>query len=401
MKGAPVWMVVVLATAIQSCYALFIWSDATPQYFNERREIPQYITDYAPVVRLYSEEKYLPYDVVDYVTHFTLKDSSRQNVSADGGPLSLSDLGLVQALSSESPLYLSSLEDFSLEPEWLTGSKNIPDIDTGTLKNAPAVLIVMDKGGGVVDSFWFFFYSFNLGPFVMGSGPYGNHIGDWEHCLIRFKNKEPELLWMSAHGGGSAYYFEAMEKYEKDDNRPVLFAARGTHANYATAGQHSHDIPYHMLSDFTDRGPLWDVKNNYLAYVYDGSNVYPSNGTDPTREMELGGWLTYLERWGDQKLLPEDPRQSYHPFEWRMIDGPTGPLTKNLDRQYPCQRSKWWNFFKTCKVRRQLVMGEGIEGEGGTCARVLDRIHPKWLSWLLTVVLGDGYICLVVDRLWG
>lgn len=371
----------------------------TPRFSAELKEIPKYISDHAPVVYLYSEERYLPYDIVDYVTHFTLQNSKRTNITL--GNVDLPNLGLLQAQSSESPLYLSALEDFSLEPEWLTGSKNLPDIETGTIENAPAVLIVMDKGNGLVDAFWFFFYSFNLGPFVMGAGPYGNHLGDWEHCLVRFRNEQPELVWMSAHGGGSAYYFDVMEKYGRDAKRPVLFAARGTHANYATAGQHSHDIPYHMLSDFTDRGPQWDVKNNYLAYVYDGYNIFPSNGTKPLRELALGGWLTYLERWGDQKLSPEDPRQKYHPFEWRMIDGPTGPLTKNLEREHPCQRAKWWNFAGTCKVRHQLVMGEGIEGEGGSCARIFDRIRPAWLSWLLNFVMMDGYICFMVDRIWG
>lgn len=401
MKTALLLTAIAVSSTLSSCLALFPGKRPSSRFSKEMREIPSYITEHAPVIRLYSEERYLPYDITDYVTHFTLEDSSHNNVSMDGKPMNLPELGQVEALDLESPLFLTCLEDFSKEPEWLTGSKNIPDIETGAIKDAPAVLIVVDKGQGVVDSFWFFFYSFNEGPFVMGAGPYGNHMGDWEHCLIRFRHEVPELVWMSAHGGGSAYYFEAMEKYEKDKNRPVLFAARGTHANYATVGQHSHDIPFHMLSDFTDRGPLWNVKENYLAYIYDGSYVYPSNGTHPTRELKLGGWLTYLERWGDQKLPPDDPRQRYHPFEWRMIDGPTGPLTKHLDRVNPCQRSKWWNLLKTCKVRHHLVMGEGIEGEGESCGQIFDRVKPSWLSRLLNAVFGDGFICFMADRLWG
>lgn len=33
-------------------------------------EIPQYVIDYAPFVHLYSEERYLPYDIKQYVEHF-------------------------------------------------------------------------------------------------------------------------------------------------------------------------------------------------------------------------------------------------------------------------------------------------------------------------------------------
>ena len=81
---------------------------------------------------------------------------------------------------------MTANEDFDLDPEWITGLKNKPLLRNGEIKDAPATLIVVDKGNGWVDAFWFYFYSFNLGPFVMGSGPYGNHVGDWEHSLVRF-----------------------------------------------------------------------------------------------------------------------------------------------------------------------------------------------------------------------
>ena len=50
--------------------------------------------------------------------------------------------------------------------------KNKPSLINGEIKDAPATLIVVDKGNGWVDAFWFYFYSFNLGPYVMGQGPY-------------------------------------------------------------------------------------------------------------------------------------------------------------------------------------------------------------------------------------
>ncbi|ANB12802.1 Vps62p [Sugiyamaella lignohabitans] len=435
--------------------------------------IPDYILKYAPVVHLYSEEKYLPYDINEYVKHFVVRDETGQMVAPvpPVTPFTIGDVvysvknalgGLFLSSSPQVPLntaqtqgeaqgqgqedeksaengdedsnppdispsrplsglrelaeishsvqtrkldpnnlFLSAVEDYSVDPDWITGRGNLPSFEDDKIANAPAVLIVVDKGDGIVDAFWFCFYSFNLGPFVMGGGPYGNHIGDWEHSLVRFKDGEPVLLWMSAHGGGSAYDFGALEKLNTDSNRPVLFSARGTHANYATVGQHSHDIPYHMLSDFTDRGPLWDLSKNYLAYTYDGHEVRLANGSDPGREDEYGDWLNYLGHWGDKKLAPEDPRQRYHPFEWLMIDGPLGPLAKNLLRRDPCQRSKWWNFSKSCRIRHRLLMGEGIESEGGGCARALDAIGPYWLQWLLRVVTSGGFGCYLVDRIWG
>lgn len=368
------------------------------------REVPQYVTDFAPVVHLWSEERYLPYSIERYVEHFTMRDERGRNLLG-GRRLSIQDLGNYardKLGTDPENLFLEAVDEFAGDPEWIRGNHNYPDIETGRIADAPAVVVCVDKGGGRIDAFWFFFYSYNEGPYVMGGGPYGNHLGDWEHSLVRFQNGFPELVWMSAHGGGAAYEYSAMEKLETDPLRPVLFAGRGTHANYATVGQHSHDIPYHMLSDFTDRGPLWDPAQNFLAYWWDGESLRYGNGTVAGREDAYGPWLLFGGHWGNRKLPPEDPRQKFHPFEWRYIDGPLGPLAKNLLRDRPCQRSKWWNFLHTCRIRRQLNMGEGPEAEGITgCANLLANVRPVFLRSFLELLTTGGFACFVLDLMFG
>ena len=76
---------------------------------------------------------------------------------------------------------------------------------------APAVLVVVEKEFGIVDAFWFFFYSYNLGNEVFGIR-FGNHVGDWEHVLVRFQNERPNALFFSEHFFGEAYSFDAVEK---------------------------------------------------------------------------------------------------------------------------------------------------------------------------------------------
>jgi hypothetical protein len=395
-------LLVVAQCAIEGVSGMSLWDLGRPHtkkpYEPETTTIPEYVTRYAPLVHLYSEETYWPYGIEDYVPHFTLKDGSHRNVSK--GALKLQDLEDYRRYGL-GELFLTAKDDFDNDPPWITGRENIPDIESGRIRDAPATCIVVDKGDGVVDAFWFYFYSFNLGPFVMGGGPYGNHIGDWEHSLVRFKDGEPQVVWMSAHGGGSAYVYKAMEKLSSDKNRPVIFSARGTHANYASVGQHSHDLPFYMLSDFTDRGPLWDPTQNFLAYTYDGERIKYANGSHAGRESTLGNWLAYLGAWGDQKLIPTDPRQKFHPFEWRYIDGPIGPLEKNLMRTKVCERSKWWNFFRVCRIRHKVEMGEGIEAEGGGCALAFDQIQPLFIQYILRLLTWRGWGCFIVDRIWG
>lgn len=84
----------------------------------------------------------------------------------------------------------------------------------GGRSDAPAVLIVVPKGDGVVDAFWFFFYSYNLGNTVFNVR-FGNHVGDWEHTTVRFQHGVPKAVFFSEHSFGEAYTWDAVEKIDK------------------------------------------------------------------------------------------------------------------------------------------------------------------------------------------
>lgn len=386
-------------------------------------EIPDYVIDNCPLVHLYSEERYWPSDIAEYVTHFDVKDAQGNYITDPLETLTLSSLqrsyyftfdnGTHTNISS-SDTFLASRDDFDQNPGWLLGSR--PEYGTGHIKTGPAVLVVADKGNGWVDAFWFYFYPFNWGPYIMGYGPWGNHVGDWEHSLVRFYKGEPKYLWMSAHGGGSAYRFEAVEKFKKLRRRngklvpeiikrPLIFSAKGTHANYASVGQHAHDVPFFFmpLSDFTDRGPMWDPSINYYAYEFDGEKVIPSSD----REKSIGdSWLYFQGHWGDKQLPWGDSRQRWCPVQWRYIDGPRGPLNKNLPRMSLCPHFPVWNFWKGCPARRLLKKGEGFDAEkndliGDNCGILLYKVKPSWLRSILRVITWRGVLCFVMDYFTG
>jgi hypothetical protein len=60
---------------------------------------------------------------------------------------------------------------------------------------------------------------------------YGNHVGDWEHTMVRFIKGTPDIVYYSAHSGGAAYRYNHID-VEKIGVRPVSYTAVGTHANY-------------------------------------------------------------------------------------------------------------------------------------------------------------------------
>lgn len=224
----------------------------------------------------------------------------------------------------------------------------------GGYSPAPAILVLVDKGSGIVDAFWFYFYSYNLGTTVLGIR-FGNHVGDWEHSLIRFQYGVPKAVFFSAHSGGLAYAYKAVEKGKGKgrEGRPVIYSAVGSHAMYAQPGKHPYVLPFGLLADVTDKGPLWDPALNYLAYHFNTSITHnadaQSTTSSPVAMMQETlqpaasnpqapvGWWWFKGHWGDKFYDLNDLRQWRFLRQYHYVNGPLGPWYKNLGRSRVCQ----------------------------------------------------------------
>jgi hypothetical protein len=254
----------------------------------------------------------------------------------------------------------------------------------GGRSTAPAFLIVVPKEDGIVDAFWFFFYSFNLGQKVFNIR-FGNHLGDWEHTAVRFQNGQPIEVFLSEHEWGDAYTWNAIEKYipAQDGSgtmigtwsnktaslvakRPVVYSAIGSHAMYGTPGLQPYILPFGILHDETDRGPLWDPTLNLQSYTYDPANqklrASLLNPKSPT------GWFDFAGHWGEKYLKLGDARQYRLAGQYHYVNGPLGPKFKNLGRSTVCQNAgKPCNVktFMTGQWRPHHALNDDDEGEDG------------------------------------
>lgn len=252
---------------------------------------------------------------------------------------------------------------------------------------APSILVIVDKGSNIVDAFWFYFYSYNLGTTVSNIR-FGNHVGDWEHSLIRFQNGVPESVFLSAHSGGLAYDWEAVEKGKEkgQEGRPILYSAVGSHAMYATPGKHPYILPFSLLADVTDKGPLWDPALNYVAYHYNTSithnadarsianasfsssnySTFDTNSSlaeekyDSFRPAACNpsaplGWWWYDGHWGDKFYELHDWRQWRFFGQYHYVNGPFGPRFKNLGRAKVCQSGPSCRIVKKLSEKRSWI----------------------------------------------
>lgn len=367
-------------------------------------EVPQFVLDYAPLVHLYSGERFWPGDLAEHLEHTRpLQDYSPLIGRME--PANLSNLDQLNKYSNGKNIFLTSKDDPETIPDWLGGARNIPknaslephhlgaqtsiqipaafakddaEVDSqgndedwtsvgdgdqveeqdnpeqrpspaipiklpaprsrssstpkkGGRSTAPALLIVVPKDNDVVDAFWFFFYSFNLGNKVFNTR-FGNHVGDWEHSMVRFHRGVPKAVYLSEHEWGQAYTYDAVEK---SGSRPVIYSASGSHAMYAVPGIHPYALPWGILKDVTDEGPLWDPAQNVRSFVYDYRNdALRASQLDPDAPTE---WFHFAGRWGDKYYPLGDKRQYRLVGEYHYVSGPEGPKFKKLGRQQICQ----------------------------------------------------------------
>ncbi|KZF20450.1 hypothetical protein L228DRAFT_233066 [Xylona heveae TC161] len=297
----------------------------------QRRQagVPNYVLEYAPLVWLQSSEQYHPSDIGAQLVH-TKPEVNFTIVKDLPNPLTLDNLNALNADGGKD-VYLTSVDDITKAPAWLNGI--VPDATGKTNGAVSSVIVVNDHGSGNVDAFYFYFYAYNQGDTVLGQ-ELGDHVGDWEHNMIRFKNGIPQAVWFSQHDNGEAFTYNCLEK---QGQRVVAYSAKGTHAVYATAGTHDHTIPdlnldQGLIEDHCDQGVRWDPTLNAYWYRYDAA----SSSFSPYSSSEPVGYLLYAGQWGDQQYPDSDPRQREFFGFAKYTSGPTGPADKQLNRTQVC-----------------------------------------------------------------
>ncbi|KAK8206898.1 Vacuolar protein sorting-associated protein 62 [Zalaria obscura] len=399
--------------------------DTWSQEEKQLREVPQYVFDHAPYVHLFSGEQFWPCDIAEHLVH-TSPFSNYTPIEGMDNDRNLDNLDELNEYGQRGRfVYLQSDDNVEERPNWLGGSKNIPEtpgdpdsedddhtwppprppidhllpdaekaswyeVGIGDIKenggirpnpsdssaavptdisegeeivhearkrstqgihhgghsSAPVVLVVVPKGKGVVDAFWFYFYSYNLGNQVLNVR-FGNHVGDWEHSVVRFEDGKPQAVFLSEHNFGEAYSYDAVEKIGK---RPVVYSAVGTHAMYATPGLHPYVLPWGLLHDQTDRGPLWDPLLNAHAYTYNYTTRHLRSSTQTPHAPT--SWFHFSGHWGDKFYPLSDPRQYRFAGQYHYVNGPLGPRFKNLGRKKVCQGNE------RCVIKHWLGPGD-------------------------------------------
>ncbi|KAG6128013.1 hypothetical protein E4U28_008431, partial [Claviceps purpurea] len=266
MTQRPSWRATLVSLLLVVACSIAVVCAASAQ--NTALEpVPDFVTKHAPLVWLHSLDPFRPSDLLTHVRHTT--PAINQVLVPNLPSLTLDNLALLNGLNGT--VALTSKDDVTTLPSWLMG--DVPD-EAGRTANATAcVVILVDKGRDEVDAFYFYFYSYDRGANLtqiveplnrlvedtQHGVPFGDHVGDWqvlplsylgvhslicifqhldfsaEHNMVRFHHGKPTGIYYSQHEDGAAYSW-TNSKLSLQDERPLVFSAYGSHANYVSPG---------------------------------------------------------------------------------------------------------------------------------------------------------------------
>lgn len=157
------------------------------------------------------------------------------------------------------------------------------------------------EGGGVILQYWFF-YAFN--------DAYGlfDHEGDWEHVSVKLgPSLAPEGAWYARHYDSSPGVWFDWSALARDGDHPVVLAARGTHASYASPRE----------------VPLWERTcgtSSPAAAPARGCGVWRTWGPETGGIVNVGQksaprvpFIAWPGRWGATGVLGADSREGPPP----------------------------------------------------------------------------------------
>ncbi|KAJ3208097.1 Vacuolar protein sorting-associated protein 62 [Dinochytrium kinnereticum] len=264
-------------------------------------------------IRRFPDEQYFSTSVDYFLSRVYMQDGNGNRAPNQPSPLSTSNLNYLRGGDDNQFLWVDGnvKADPSLpaETRWLNGNRN--------MEGVPMYTFVVPKANGVVD---LHFQPYNLGKSTP-LGRVGNHVGDWEHVIVRTQYGNPISIDYPTHSGDGVRVVPANDRRVKwVGTHPVVYTALGSHGSWPEAKKNVYKtvvLVYDLTDETGDNGPQWQTWNNVKSIMYRSGGNYP--GED--------AWLNYRGRFGNKGV--DDCWHQKLTGTCLLGDGPRGP-SRNL-----------------------------------------------------------------------
>ncbi|KAI9363911.1 hypothetical protein DFJ73DRAFT_939141, partial [Zopfochytrium polystomum] len=269
---------------------------------------------FAPLIVYHPDEKYFASSVDYMFPHYTLINADGSAVANAPSPLTAQNLDFLnEAGTDASGTYLAVSGSPAGDPNVPSGFEYLySDVSTGT--TAPIYAFVVPKDNSVID---IFYCRWSLGKNIILLGYVGDHVGDWEHIVVRTVNGNAVSVDFSAHSSGSGLgtLSVADSRLAWSGSHPVGYTALGSHGIWPQTGSNTYKTiaGIYKLTDETGNGAQWETWNNVYAVDYLRGGGYTG----------AQAWLNYNGHFGN----PGDTSCWFYSLvgECKFSEGPDHP----------------------------------------------------------------------------
>jgi hypothetical protein len=246
---------------------------------------------YAPVLRLASRERYRPLRLEDYLTRTVLRSGSPPH-----GTIAQTKPTLFSLPVTSSPTYLDIR---GAEPNSHVSEYPVIEHQLRLARSRPTVyfhLAYKPDQARVAIEYWFLYLYNDF---------YDRHEADWEGVTAVLENGAPLGAAYSQHQGRK---WIAWSDLRKIATHPIVYVARGSHADYPKSGRYSIHVCWTTRQGRrcapTPRVDLADGRGSALKPA--AYNLQPFAGTGYTGSWGSG---TYILGVGPTRDRVTDPRR--------------------------------------------------------------------------------------------
>ncbi|KAH8670113.1 vacuolar protein sorting-associated protein 62 [Tricladium varicosporioides] len=268
-----------------------------------RAELEEAIAKYGPILQLHKDEIYENCSVEWFLERSSLYDSKTNTTIVHPTAAQLPQA------AAEEKRYWFTLEDRG---------------KSGDLSTAKAYVRAYWNQGMTYTDLQFWFFSAYNGPgtakvngLLMDTiahtgtanmAPMGEHVGDWEYCVIRVDNKGKHILKVILSQHGDAVTIEGKDLYKSfemiDGTHPVIYSSRNGHAIYPSAGpNYTHyekqpkggipaGIEFWLRNDTVKGGKSLESSKKY--------QVISADWLEGAEAISQPAWVNYRYRWGPE-----------------------------------------------------------------------------------------------------
>jgi hypothetical protein len=190
---------------------------------------------FAPVLKLDSKELLLPISVPTYVSTTTLDKRIRKVLTVIQKAPTFKTLPTSDVLCFPAAGCMYQLDVRGVEPS-RSSPKDYGAIDDKLFANGAKMTVeahvvqYLDSGDYGVQYWFLYLYNYRL----------NFHESDWEQITIALdKDQHPKRVLYSSHATG---FTRPWDQIEHAGDHPIVYVARGSHANYFHAGTHAVTI---------------------------------------------------------------------------------------------------------------------------------------------------------------